>query len=340
MKPSATASAALARGPSVSPVAVPAPAVSFIVPLFNCLALTQAMLASLTATLPTDLAYELILIDDGSTDGTRAWLSSLRQPATSVLLNDRNLGFAATNNRAAAVARGERLVLLNNDLVLLPGWFETLLAAHRSLGRPAGIVGNVQLNAATGVVDHAGIVFNAKAKPEHDRRPPSRWARRLTPVRRVPAVTAACAMVSAKLWQQLGGFDEGFVNGGEDVDLCFRARAAGRVNAVALRSTVRHHISSSTGRKLRDEANSERLALRWRREFVECAARDWCRDYLAIIREEPRNFDPAFALRLALYAWGLTQHPPRPAIAALDGCLELEFIRWRALREQSAGKPH
>lgn len=289
------------------------------------------MLASLQASLPAGLSHEIILIDDGSTDGTRDWLSSLVHPTVRVLRNEQNLGFAATNNRAAAVARGERLVLLNNDLVLPAGWWEPLFAAHRSLGPRAGLVGNVQRNAQTGAVDHAGICFNTKAKPEHDRRAPRRVARWLAPVRPVPAVTAACAMISVELWRQLGGFDEGFVNGGEDVDLCFRARAAGRINAVALRSVVQHHISSSAGRKLRDEANSHRLAERWRNEFVTCAARAWCREYVRAMVSEPRNFDPSFAVRVLLHAIRATRTPPPEATAALMGALQLEFVRWHAL---------
>ncbi|MFM7751790.1 MAG: glycosyltransferase, partial [Opitutaceae bacterium] len=55
---------------SSSERAVPAPRLSIVVPLFNCLALTRAMLDSLRATLPADVPYEIILVDDGSTDGT------------------------------------------------------------------------------------------------------------------------------------------------------------------------------------------------------------------------------------------------------------------------------
>lgn len=305
-------------------------AVSFIVPLFNCLPLTQAMVASLQATLPGGLSHEIVLVDDGSTDGTRAWLATLGEPFR-VVLNERNLGFARANNRGAAVARGELLVLLNNDLVLLPRWFEPMRAAHRSLGLRAGVVGNLQLDAKTGLLDHVGIVFNLKAKPEHDRQPPTRFARWFAFVRRVPAVTAACALISAELWRQLGGFDEAYVNGGEDVDLCFRARAAGRINAVALRSVVRHHVSASAGRKLRDEANSERLARRWRSDFVRCAARLWCREYVSAIVPEPRDYDPAFARRVALHAASLTRTPPPEAVAALNAALDLEFVRWESL---------
>ncbi|HVU34606.1 MAG TPA: glycosyltransferase [Opitutaceae bacterium] len=310
------------------------PRISFIVPLYNCLSLTQAMVASLQATLPAGLAHEIILIDDGSTDGTRNWLGTVSQPPFRVILNERNLGFAATNNRAAATAEGEFLVLLNNDLVLEPHWLEPMLAAHRSLGRRAGLVGNVQRDARTGEIDHAGIIFNRKAKPEHDRRTPPWLARTFAPVRRVPAVTAACVLISTARWRQLGGFDEQYVNGGEDVDLCFRARAAGCVNAVALRSVVRHHISSSAGRKLRDEANSERLARRWRSEFIRAASRDWCREYVEAIEVEPRDYDAGLARRLWLHAIGLSQRPPPEAAAALGDALELEFVRWQALRDR------
>lgn len=319
---------------------------SFVVPLFNCLALTQAMLASLQATLPKTLVYEIVLIDDGSTDGTREWLSSLCAGGDGstrfgaawlrTLLNPRNLGFAATNNRAVQASAGAVIVLLNNDVVLLPGWFEPLAAAHRSLGSRAGLVGNIQLDARSGAVDHAGIIFDLKAKPQHDRTSPGWMERQFAPVRAVPAVTAACAMVSRSLWIELGGFDEGFVNGGEDVDLCFHAREKGRTNAVALRSVIRHHVSSSAGRKLRDEANSERLTRRWRAEFVHCAARNWCRDYIADITRDPRAHDSGVARRSWLYACGLTRTPPREALEALEAALELEFVRWSALR---AGEP-
>jgi hypothetical protein len=142
--------------------------VSFIIPLYNCLPLTQAMVASLRATLPRDLACEIILVDDGSTDGTRVWLGTLAAPFRPVF-NEGNLGYAAANNRGAEIARGEFLALLNNDLVLTPGWLEPMLALHRRLGPRAGLIGNVQRAVRTGAVDHAGIFINAKGKPEHER---------------------------------------------------------------------------------------------------------------------------------------------------------------------------
>ncbi|MBM3854821.1 MAG: glycosyltransferase, partial [Verrucomicrobia bacterium] len=133
------------------------PFLSVVVPLYNCLALTQAMLASLRATLPAELDYETILVDDGSTDGTRAWLCTLRDPRCRVLLNEQNRGYAAANNRGVGLARGEYVALLNNDLVLQPGWLAPMLDAHAMLGSTAGMIGNVQVDARTGAVDHVGL---------------------------------------------------------------------------------------------------------------------------------------------------------------------------------------
>src|SRR5688572_16593950 len=162
---------AMSSPPSPTPSAPsgPPPRVSVVIPLHNCLPLTQAMLRSLQVTMPESVSREIILIDDGSTDGTREWLGTLQGSEIRVLLNERNLGYAVSNNRAAAIARGEFLALLNNDLILLPGWLEPMLAAHASLGDRAGLIGNVQLDARSDAVDHAGLVIGVTGKPLHVR---------------------------------------------------------------------------------------------------------------------------------------------------------------------------
>lgn len=298
--------------------------VSFIIPLYNCLPLTQAMLASLRETLPPGLEHEIILVDDVSSDGTRAWLKGLTAPCR-VLLNEKNLGFAGTCNRGAAAAQGEFLFFLNNDLVLLPGWFGPMLAVARRPG--AGLVGNMQLNAATGALDHAGIFFNPKGKPEHYTTRP--LPARLTGVRRVTALTGACFAIRRSHWQSLGGFDEGFVNGGEDIDLCLRARQAGLENHVSLRSVVRHHISASPGRKARDEHNSRRLLARWRQVIASLIVRNNCPTLLEVAWDEPRQYpDLSLARDAFLHRWYLALRPSPRLAQAADALLEIEFRRW------------
>jgi GT2 family glycosyltransferase len=306
--------------------------VSFLIPLYNCLPLTQAMLASLQATIPAGLDHEIILIDDGSTDGTRDWLRTLSAARAHshlhVILNDRNLGYAAANNRAAAAATGDFLVLLNNDLVLTPRWLEPMLAAHASFDSRAGIIGNVQRAVATGELDHAGILINAKGKPVHRRDlPPFAPA-----VNIVPAVTGACLLIQRALWQTLGGFDTAFVNGGEDVDLCLRARKSGYITAVAQRSAIFHHVSSSPGRKRRDEQNSRLLATRWRHELTRLTHRAWCRDFFQRQLNAASAFDsPLDALQIALHAAGLTRTPPVAALRGTADAFDAEFARWETL---------
>jgi GT2 family glycosyltransferase len=349
--------------------------VSCIIPLYNCLALTQAMLASLRATLPAGLAHEIIFVDDGSTDGTRGWLATLtadttrersvsedcappqpvrgadraapsdRSPPVRVLLNERNAGFAASCNRGAAAATGEFLAFLNNDLVLLPGWIEPMLALAR---RPdAALVGNVQRHATTGAVDHTGIFFNRQGKPEHFRSRPlasALFPHSLIPfplsVRRVAALTGACFVIRRAVWQELGAFDEAFINGCEDIDLCLRAAAAGRRNYVALRSVVRHHVSQSPGRKLRDEQNSYRLTLRWRDAIARHAARAWCDAYLEPHWDEPRNYsDHRLAWRAFLYRLRLLPWLPDDVLAGTHLAIQHEIDRWRTMFPDTASVP-
>lgn len=310
---------------------IDAPHVSVVVPLYNCLTLTQAMVASLRATFPPAITHEIILVDDGSTDGTRDWLFTLSSPFR-IVLNERNLGYAGANNRGAAIASGQILALLNSDLVLTPGWLEPMLAAHRQLGSRAGVIGNIQRDARTGGVDHSGIFVNLKAKPEHDHSLPPRWYRWIRRTKRTPAVTGACALIERSLWEELGGLDEGFSNGGEDVDLCFRAQAVGRVNVVALRSIIRHHVSASPGRKLRDEQNSRRLATKWRNRLEACAWHSWCWNYLDREWTSPHTAAEYRSAREALfYSLRLRSTPPEIARQGMAAAMDREFARWANL---------
>ena len=307
------------------------PRLSVITPLFNCLHHTRAMVESLQASLPRSGRYEIILVDDGSTDGTREWLSGLREPFR-VVLNERNMGFGASSNRGAALARAKVLVFLNNDLVLKPGWLSPMLWALRLLGKRSGLVGNVQIDATTGAVDHAGIFVNLKGKPEHIRSAPGFVSRTLLPIRPVFAVTGACFVVRARVWRHLRGFDEAYINGCEDVDLCIRARRAGLINAVALPSRVLHHVSASPGRKKRDEENTLRLVRHWRDELAWFGSRGWTRLHFDGILPEPREFpDTGEALWMAAYLLHLKATPPPIAIAAMNGAIDLELARWQKM---------
>ncbi len=234
---------------------------SVITSLYNRLELTRTYLRSLEETL-RDYRYEVILIDDGSTDGTREFLSELSDPRYRIILNETRRGFAPNNNAAARLAAAPLLCLLNNDTVLLPGWFQPMEKLVRWIPRVA-CVGNVQREPVSGLIDHYGIYIDETGQPLHAGHnqalaPPeyfSSW----------PAVTAACVVIPKKIFQELGGFNEGFQNGLEDVDFCLRASARGYHHVVANRSLIYHHISASPGRKENEARNFELFRQRWPR---------------------------------------------------------------------------
>lgn len=232
--------------------------VSFIIPVHNCLDLTRECLRTLEATVP-DAQWEAVIVDDCSADGTSDYLATL--PARYRILRNETRGSYAINcNRAVAVATGEYLCLLNNDTLLTPGWLEPMRHAF-DLFPQAGIVGNIQRNPRTGRYDHMGVVFSPRGLHKHvgkyfffqPYKGYTEWR----------AVTGACCLVRATTFRGAGGFDESFVNGCEDVDLCLRLGQQGYRHYVATESVIYHHVSSSPGRRDYNRQNREKFSKRW-----------------------------------------------------------------------------
>jgi GT2 family glycosyltransferase len=292
--------------------------ISFIIPLYNHLAQTQAMLASLQATMPAGMAYEIILIDDFSTDGTRAWLATLADPNVKTLLNPHNLGFARANNRAASVASGEVLALLNNDLVLSPGWLQPMLQTLLLPTLNVGLVGNVQYRVADGTLDHAGVQLNPSAQFGHIQI----LADDAPVYTKALAVTGACVLLRKADFDAMGGFDEQFVNGGEDIDLCFKLRAAGKAIYMANTSRIHHHVSlSREASTQRDERNSRHLFGRWRKVIKQELAAQWA----GLLQTGPHAYAGLLSGHLAP-AFVATPHAAAQVIA--EAMLLRQEYRW------------
>ena len=235
--------------------------ISVLIPVFNRVALTRACLDSLFRTLPEGLAAEVFVYDDRSTDATLAYLETQRHRVT-VLRGETRGSFAKNNNAMARMASGRHLVLLNNDTVLTPGWLEPMLelAAEPAIG----VVANWHTVPGSTTVNHAGVVFDPRKRSRHlyegmdiASLEPARDPREFQ------AVCAACCVIPSDLYRRVGGFDESFRTGYEDLDLCLRVRQTRAAVLCTGRSMIGHHGSSTPGRFEYDRENRRLFESRW-----------------------------------------------------------------------------
>jgi GT2 family glycosyltransferase len=244
--------------------------VSIVIPLFNKVDYTAACLDALARNTPDGL-YEVVLVDNGSTDDTPVLLDAL-EGDVQIIRNERNLGFAVASNQGAAAAEGQDIVFLNNDTVAHPGWLEPLLAVLDADDR-VGAVGS-RLLYPDGTIQHGGVVTfeheggaSIAAVHDHHRQPsghPPALRRRMLDV-----VTGACLLVRREAFEQAGSFDEGYWNGNEDVDLCLTLRAAGWRIVYEPASVLVHHESVSGPERFRLlDQNIERLQQRWAGRYL------------------------------------------------------------------------
>lgn len=244
------------------------PKVSIIIPVFNELGYTKQCLRALADASGPYPACEIIVADDGSTDDTPSFLAAM-DGQIHVVRNPVNGGFARACNAGAKAARGEYLLFLNNDTVPKPGWLKSLVEAAER--QRADICGG-RLLYPDGTVQHAGVAFNEDSVPCHIFRGFPAGDPAVTRRRVLQCVTAACMLVKRSLFESLGGFDEEYRNGFEDVDFCLRAGDAGGKILYVPESVVLHHEESTPERKDHDRGNLDRFLGRWRGK-VRCDAR-------------------------------------------------------------------
>ncbi len=241
-------------------------ACSIIIPVFNKVELTQQCLTNL-AKVTDQPTYEVIVIDNASSDGTNEFLSELGGDVQ-VIRNEENLGFAKACNQGAAIARGQYLVFLNNDTIPKPEWLIPLVdevEAHEHVA----VVGS-KLLYPDETIQHAGVVISRKyGTPYHFLLGAKSDLPTVNERREYQAVTAACMLVRKGVFSEVGGFDETYVNGFEDVDFCLKIRAAGKTVVYQPKSCLYHLESQTVGRKAKDAENAQRFWDRWNHEWVE-----------------------------------------------------------------------
>ncbi|MEA1052136.1 glycosyltransferase [Lamprobacter modestohalophilus] len=244
------------------------PLVSVLIPTRDGLDYLRPCLESLL-TLSTYPRFEVLVIDNGSEE--RATLDYLRaltarsestRKPVRVLRDARPFNFAALNNAAAEVARGEVLCLLNNDTeVITPDWLETLVG--HLLQPQVGVVG-AKLYYSDGRIQHAGDTVGPGGCAHHlhaflERDDPG-YCDRAILAQDLSAVTAACLMTWRALYQSLGGLDAVHLPVAfNDVDYCLRVREQGQRVVWTPYAELYHHESVSRG-KQEDPKKSERAA--------------------------------------------------------------------------------
>lgn len=225
--------------------------------------------------------YEILIVENNSTETeTFAYYKMLEnQPKVRVITYEAEGGFnySKINNFAAKQAKGEYLLLLNNDTkVITREWMEELLMyAQRD---DVGAVG-AKLYYADNTIQHAGIVIGLGAHHAaghtHHLLPKENlgYMGRLCYAQDVTAVTGACLLVRKSLYEQVGGLDESFTVALNDVDFCLRLRALGLLNIFTPFAELYHYESKSRGLD-KDGASAERynkevahFRERWKKEL-------------------------------------------------------------------------
>lgn len=220
------------------------PLLSLVVLAWENLALTKSCVASLRD--HTDVPYELIIVDNGSSDEASSWAT---KAADTPVLHDVNLGFAPGMNSGLAVANGQVVVFINNDTQFPPGWASTLLDTFET-HPDAGIV----LPAVTGGANPVSVYEE-----------PEDTIRTIDPFTALPS--GVVYAMERNFTETIGGWDERYrLASREDLDLLFTTWVAGRSVILDARVLV-EHVGNATATTMLDDRD-EVWAENWDR-FVD-----------------------------------------------------------------------
>ncbi|MBL8824204.1 MAG: glycosyltransferase [Planctomycetia bacterium] len=221
---------------------------SIIIPCFNELLYTRQCVESVI--LHTTGKYELILVDNGSTDGTHEYFQEIEQRLPNarvcIIRNEQNLGFPKACNQGLAQAKGQGIVFLNNDTVVTPNWLQGLWSAIYIDWPHVALAGPVS-NYATDQQLVAGEYDDLNALPEFAMRRSREYRGKYLEVKRL---TGFCLLARRDVLEEIGGFDERYGLGFfDDDDLCLRVNNAGK-KAVLAQEVYIHHYGSRTMRQV------------------------------------------------------------------------------------------
>ena len=201
----------------------PVKSVSLVIPVYNQLDYTKQCLESIARC--TDQPYELIIVDNASTDGTQ---ECLRDVQATVITNPRNLGCAKAWNQGVRASHGDVVGILNNDIVVTKGWIKRLVKFMEQEGHgivsPAAREGHLNYDLESYAREFIQSCKDATRSELY----------------------GACLVINRDVFERVGLFDEAFAFGGcEDIDFFWRTKAAG-FSVGLTGSALIHHFSMVT----------------------------------------------------------------------------------------------
>ena len=212
------------------------PSVSVVIPSLDG---GDLLLACLGALEPERQDIEVIVVDNGSTDGS-VTEAARRYPSLRIARNDTNRGYATACNQGSEIARAELVLFVNNDATITPVMVDVLLAAAR-LDTDTAIWQPVT-RGVDGTLESAGDVFTAWGIMQHLPDVPDQQSAE------VFSTVGAALLVRREIFAMLGGFEDSYFAYYEETDLCWRARLAGWHVRVVTGAEVVHHGSLTTAR--------------------------------------------------------------------------------------------
>ena len=246
------------------------PKISIIVVTYNNLAYTKLCLESIIEN--TEYPnFEVIIVDNGSTDATPEYLDSLQECRFEirVIKNTNNRGFAPANNQGFEASTGRYIVFLNNDTIVTPGWLFRLYR-HLINNPSAGMVGPVTNNIGNEAmveVDYSDLI-------DINRYAVQRSAQFDGISFEIRVLALFCSMISRRLFQNIGGLDERYQIGMfEDDDLAIKISKAG-LNCICAEDVFIHHFHGVSFKQLSDEEN-QRIFHENRKRFEEKWGISW-----------------------------------------------------------------
>jgi GT2 family glycosyltransferase len=223
---------------------MPSPVVSVIVVNWNGKKYLKDCFPSLRAQTFSD--YEVILVDNGSNDGSVEYVQRNFPGWVRILPNARNEGFSGGNNRGIRAASGKYIVLLNNDAQADPCWLEELMKVAEENPRAGMLACKIYLQGGSKIIDNVGHLIyrdglnRGRGRLEVDHGQYDQIEEVLFP-------SGCAALYRREMLEEVGLFDENFFAYGDDTDLGLKGRLAGWKCLYVPRAIVHHRYSQSSG---------------------------------------------------------------------------------------------